>query len=196
MIPADPIARFRDTYALAEKIDRALIPDVNAMTLGTIEDGGQPSVRVVLLKAFDEQGFVFYTNFHGRKGRHLLAHPKAALCLYWPPIDIQVRIEGTVSKVSDAEADAYFATRPRLSQIGAWASRQSEPLETPTALEEQVAKFERKFKGRDVPRPDFWSGFRVWPERIEFWKNMPNRLHERHLYTRSGDEWKTETLYP
>lgn len=196
MIPADPIARFRDTYALAERIDRALVPDVSAMTLGTIEDGGQPSVRVVLLKAFDDKGFVFYTNFHGRKGRHLLAHPKAALCFYWPPIDIQVRIEGTVSKVADAEADAYFASRPRLSQIGAWASRQSEPLETPTALEEQVAKFEMKFQGRDVPRPDFWSGFRVGPERIEFWKNMPNRLHQRHLYTRSGDRWKIETLYP
>ena len=196
MIPADPIARFRDTYALAEKVDRALIPDVNAMTLGTIEDGGQPSVRVVLLKAFDAEGFVFYTNFHGRKGRHLLAHPKAALCFYWPPIDIQVRIEGTVTKVADAEADAYFATRPRLSQIGAWASRQSEPLEKPTALLEQVAKYEKEFEGREVPRPGFWSGFRVWPERIEFWKNMPNRLHERHLYTRDGDKWKIETLYP
>jgi len=196
LIPADPIARFRDTYALAEKVDRALIPDVNAMTLGTIEDGGQPSVRVVLLKAFDAEGFVFYTNFHGRKGRHLLAHPKAALCFYWPPIDIQVRIEGTVTKVADAEADAYFATRPRLSQIGAWASRQSEPLEKPTALLEQVAKYEKEFEGREVPRPGFWSGFRVWPERIEFWKNMPNRLHERHLYTRSGDRWKLETLYP
>jgi len=196
LIPADPIARFRDTYALAEKVDRALIPDVNAMTLGTIEDGGQPSVRVVLLKAFDAEGFVFYTNFHGRKGRHLLAHPKAALCFYWPPIDIQVRIEGTVTKVADAEADAYFATRPRLSQIGAWASRQSEPLEKPTALLEQVAKYEKEFEGREVPRPGFWSGFRVWPERIEFWKNMPNRLHERHLYTRDGDKWKIETLYP
>ena len=196
MIPADPIARFRDTYALAEKVDRALIPDVNAMTLGTIEDGGQPSVRVVLLKAFDAEGFVFYTNFHGRKGRHLLAHPKAALCFYWPPIDIQVRIEGIVTKVADAEADAYFATRPRLSQIGAWASRQSEPLEKPTALLEQVAKYEKEFEGREVPRPGFWSGFRVWPERIEFWKNMPNRLHERHLYTRDGDKWKIETLYP
>ena len=196
MIPADPVERFRETYALAAKVDRALIPDVNAMSLATIEDGGQPSVRIVLLKAVDERGFVFYTNFHGRKGRHLLAHPKAGLCFYWPPIDIQVRIEGTVSKVDDAEADAYFATRPRLSQIGAWASRQSEPLETPTALEERVARYEREFNGREVPRPDFWSGFRVWPERIEFWKNMPNRLHQRHLYTRRGDGWKIETLYP
>ncbi len=196
MIPADPIARFRATYALAEKIDRALVPDINAMSLATLAAGDQPSVRVVLLKAFDDQGFVFYTNFHGPKGRHLLEQPKAALCFYWPPIDIQVRIEGTVSKVADAEADVYFATRARASQIGAWASRQSEPLETPTALDERVAKYEKEFKGREVPRPDFWSGFRVWPERIEFWKNMPNRLHERHLYTRSGDRWKIETLYP
>lgn len=196
MIPADPIARFRATYALAEKIDRALVPDINAMSLATLAAGDQPSVRVVLLKAFDDQGFVFYTNFHGPKGRHLLERPKAALCFYWPPIDIQVRIEGTVSKVADAEADVYFATRARASQIGAWASRQSEPLETPTALDERVAKYEKEFKGREVPRPDFWSGFRVWPERIEFWKNMPNRLHERHLYTRSGDRWKIETLYP
>ena len=196
MIPTDPIARFREAYARAEKVDRALIPDVNAMSLATIEDGGQPSVRIVLLKGLDDRGFVFYTNYHGRKGRQLLAQPKAALCFYWAPIDIQVRIEGTVSKVADAEADAYFATRPRMSQIGAWASKQSEPLESPTALDERVARYEREFEGREVPRPDFWSGFRVWPERIEFWKNMPNRLHERHLYTRRGDGWTIQTLYP
>jgi pyridoxamine 5'-phosphate oxidase len=151
---------------------------------------------MVLLKGFDDQGFVFYTNFQARKSRHLLAQPRAALCFYWPPIDIQVRIEGTVSKVADAEADVYFATRSRPSQIGAWASRQSEPLETPTSLDERVAKFEKEFEGRDVPRPIFWSGFRVRPERIEFWRNKPNRLHERHLYTRNGDRWKIETLYP
>lgn len=196
MIPADPLARFRDTYALAEKIDRALVPDPSAMSLATVEEGGQPSVRIVLLKGFDDQGFVFYTNVQGRKGRHLLAQPKAALCFYWPPIDIQIRVEGSVSKVMDAEADVYFATRPRPSQIGAWASRQSEPLETPTALEERVTKYEKEFEGRDVPRPDFWSGFRVRPERIEFWKNKSDRLHERHLYTLAGDRWKIETLYP
>lgn len=196
MIPTDPLARFRDTYALAEKIDRTLVPDASAMSLATIGDGGQPSVRIVLLKSFDDQGFVFYTNIESRKGRHLIVQPKAALCFYWPPIEIQIRIEGTVTKAMDAEADAYFATRPRPSQIGAWASRQSEPLESPTALEERVAKYEKEFEGREVPRPAFWSGFRLWPERIEFWKNKPNRLHERHLYTRAGDRWKIETLYP
>jgi pyridoxamine 5'-phosphate oxidase len=196
LIPADPIERFREVYARAEKIDRAIIREPNAMSLGTVEAGGQPTVRIVLLKSFDERGFVFYTNYDGRKGRHLLADPKAALCFYWQPIDIQVRVEGAVTKVSEEEADAYFASRNRLSQIGAWASRQSEPLESASALNDRVAKYEKEFAGRDVPRPDFWSGFRVAPERIEFWRGRPNRLHERHLYTKAGKGWKIETLYP
>lgn len=166
------------------------------MALGTVDDRGQPSVRIVLLKAFDERGFVFYTNYEGRKGRQLLSNPKAALCFYWPTIDIQVRIEGAVTKVAEKEADAYFATRHRLSQIGAWASRQSEPLETPTALDERVKKYESEFAGKDVPRPKYWSGFRVSPDRIEFWKGKPNRLHERHLYAREGASWKIQTIYP
>jgi pyridoxamine 5'-phosphate oxidase len=196
LIPPDPIERFREVFALAEKIDRSIIPDPTAMSLATIEAREQPSVRIVLLKAFDERGFVFYTNYEGRKGRHLLAHPRAALCFYWAPLDVQVRVEGAVTKVSDDEANAYFATRARLSQIGAWASKQSEPIESPDALNERVREYEKKFEGKTVPRPPFWSGFRVAPERIEFWKGKPNRLHERHLYTRDGDSWKIETLYP
>jgi pyridoxamine 5'-phosphate oxidase len=196
LIPPDPIERFRGVYALAEKIDRSIVPEPNAMSLGTVDSGGRPSVRIVLLKGVDERGFVFYTNYDGRKGRELLGQPQAALCFYWPTLDVQVRIEGTVTKVADKEADAYFASRERRSQIGAWASRQSRPLESPTALDERVAEYEKEFAGRDVPRPDFWSGFRVSPERIEFWKGKPNRLHERHLYTRDGGSWRIDTLYP
>jgi len=196
LIPPDPIERFRSVYALAEKLDRTCVPEPNAMSLATIDGNGQPSVRIVLLKGIDERGFVFYTNYEGRKGRELLAQPKAALCFYWAPLDTQIRIEGSVTEVADSEADAYFATRERRSQIGAWASRQSRPIETPTSLDERVAEYEKKFAGRDVPRPEFWSGFRVVPERIEFWKGKPNRLHERHLYTRNRDGWRIETLYP
>jgi pyridoxamine 5'-phosphate oxidase len=196
LIPPDPIERFRSVYALAEKLDRSIIPEPNAMSLGTIGNRDQPYVRIVLLKAFDERGFVFYTSYDGRKGRQLIAHPRASLCFYWAPLSIQVRIEGRVTKVTEEEADAYFATRERRSQIGAWASRQSEPLETLTALDERVAKYEKEFEGKTVPRPEYWSGFRVWPERIEFWKGKPNRLHERHLYTRDGEGWLIETLYP
>jgi pyridoxamine 5'-phosphate oxidase len=196
LIPPDPIERFRSVYALAEKLDRSIIPEPNAMSLATIGNRDQPSVRIVLLKAFDERGFVFYTSYDGKKGRQLLAHPRAALCFYWAPLSIQIRIEGRVTKVSDEEADVYFATRERGSQIGAWASRQSEPLETPNALDERVARYEKEFEGKAVPRPGYWSGFRVWPERIEFWKGKPDRLHERHLYTRDGEGWLIETLYP
>jgi pyridoxamine 5'-phosphate oxidase len=192
----DPIERFREVYAQAKALDRSIIPEPNAMSLGTVEKGGQPSVRIVLLKSFDDRGFVFYTNYHGRKGRELLATAKGALCFYWQPIGVQVRVEGAVEKVSDAEADEYFATRARQSQIGAWASKQSEPMRDQAELDARVAKYNAEFEGREVPRPEFWSGFRVAAERIEFWKNRPNRLHERHLYTRSRDGWKVEILYP
>jgi pyridoxamine 5'-phosphate oxidase len=196
LIASDPIERFREVYELAGKIDRSILPDPSAMALATVDPDGRPSVRIVLLKAYDQRGFVFYTNYEGRKGRDLLAHPRAALCFFWPTIDTQVRIEGAVARVTDDEADAYFATRHRMSQIGAWASRQSEPLENPSALDERVKKYEDKFNGKDVPRPPHWSGFRVQPERIEFWKGKPSRLHERHLYTHSESGWKIETLYP
>jgi pyridoxamine 5'-phosphate oxidase len=166
------------------------------MSLATVDERARPSVRIVLLKELDERGFVFYTNYHGRKGKELASNANAALCFYWAPLGAQVRVEGTVTKVSDSEADAYFATRARLSQIGAWASKQSEPIEREGDLEKRVKEVEAEFEGREVTRPPFWSGFRVSPDRIEFWENRPNRLHKRDLYVRDGAEWTRKVLYP
>ena len=166
------------------------------MSLATVGMSGNPSVRIVLMKDVDERGFVFYTNLDGRKGRELRTHPVAAICFHWAALEVQVRAEGPVEVVPDEEADAYFATRPRESQIGAWASIQSQPIEHAKDLAQRVADYEREFEGRDVTRPSYWSGFRLQPERIEFWKARPGRLHERHLYTRSGESWTMETLYP
>lgn len=192
----DPIERFRDLLAEAEAIDRALLPEPTAMMLATVADDGQPSLRVVLLKAVDERGFVFYTNYESRKGRELLAHPKAALCFHWQPLERQVRIEGDVEPVAPEEADAYFATRARLSQIGAWASRQSRPLSSDAELDARVHEMEERFAGGAVPRPPHWSGFRVVPKRIEFWRNRAFRLHERLVYEREGGTWRVTRLYP
>jgi len=192
----NPLSRFNRLYAQAQQIDRSILPEPNAMSLATVGMSGSPSVRIVLMKDVDERGFVFYTNLDGRKGRELRTHPVAAICFHWPALEVQVRAEGPVSPVSDEEADAYFATRARESQIGAWASIQSQPIERVNDLVERVAEYEEKFRGVEVPRPPFWSGFRLRHERIEFWKSKPGRLHERHLYTRSGDSWTMETLYP
>ncbi|HEX6575526.1 MAG TPA: pyridoxamine 5'-phosphate oxidase [Gemmatimonadaceae bacterium] len=192
----NPLSRFNRLYAQAQQIDRSILPDPNAMSLATVGMSGAPSVRIVLMKDVDERGFVFYTNLEGRKGRELRTHPVAAICFHWAVLEVQVRAEGPVSLVSNEEADAYFATRPRVSQIGAWASIQSQPIETADDLARRVAEFEKKFEGVDVTRPPNWSGFRLRPERIEFWKARPGRLHERHLYLRSGESWTMETLYP
>ena len=192
----NPISRFNRLFAQAEKLDRAVLPEPNAMSLATIGMNGAPSVRIVLMKAVDERGFVFYTNLDGRKGRDLRTHPVAAICFHWAALEVQVRAEGSVTRVSDREADEYFATRPRESQIGAWASIQSQPIEHATDLANRISEVEERFDGKDIPRPPFWSGFRLRPERIEFWKARPGRLHERHLYTRSGENWVMETLYP
>jgi pyridoxamine 5'-phosphate oxidase len=192
----NPLSRFSRLYAQAQSVDRTLLAEPNAMSLATVGMAGTPSVRIVLLKHFDEEGFVFYTNLDGRKGRELRTKPVAAICFHWPPLEVQVRAEGPTSQVSDTEADEYFATRPRASQISAWASIQSQAIEHADDLAARVAEHERMFEGKSVPRPAFWSGFRLRPERIEFWKNKPNRLHERHLYVRSGESWTMETLYP
>jgi len=192
----NPLSRFNRLFAQAEAIDRAILPEPNAMSLATVGMNGNPSVRMVLMKGVDEDGFVFYTNLDGRKGRELRSRPAAAICFHWPVLEVQIRAEGTVTQVSDSDADEYFATRSRASQIGAWASIQSQPIERVNDLAERVAEYEAKLDGQTVPRPPFWSGFRLRPERIEFWKSKPGRLHERHLYTRSGESWTMETLYP
>jgi pyridoxamine 5'-phosphate oxidase len=157
-----------------------------------------PNVRMVLLKAYDEQGFVFYTNCESSKGAELMTAPRAALCFHWKSLRRQVRLRGFVEQVSDAEADAYFATRPRDSRIGAWASKQSRPLESRFALEKAIAKFAARFALGEVPRPPFWSGFRILPLSIEFWQDRPFRLHDRLLFTRDSmrEPWSTSRLYP
>ncbi len=167
-----------------------------AMTLATVSPEGQPSARMVLLKGADSGGFVFYTNLESQKALELAANPRAALLFHWKSLNRQVRVEGPVSQVTDAEADAYFATRPRGAQIGAWASRQSRALESRFALEKHVAEYTAKFGLSKIPRPGFWSGYRVRPERMEFWQDRPFRLHDRLVFQRTSDGWRTEKLYP
>jgi pyridoxamine 5'-phosphate oxidase len=192
----DPIEEFRTLFARAQAVDRARLPDPTAMALATVGADGAPSVRIVLLKAVDERGFVFYTNLLSRKGRELAATRLAALCFYWAPLDVQIRIEGSVEPVSDAEADAYFASRARDSRIGAWASTQSETLESMALLRERVVAAEARFGTGPVPRPPHWSGWRVRPRRIEFWHAGEFRLHERRVFERDGEQWTMRRLFP
>jgi len=195
--PADPLVVFAAWLAEAEAAEPN---DPTAMALSTVGTDGMPSSRMVLLKGHDQNGFVFYTNYESRKGRQLLATPKAALLFHWKSLRRQVRIEGEVTPVSEAEADAYFASRPKQSQIGAWASQQSRPLEGRFELEKRVAMFAAKHVIGQVPRPSHWSGFRLAPRLIEFWQDGAFRLHDRLVYTRRGEEdgggWSTERLYP
>jgi pyridoxamine 5'-phosphate oxidase len=193
----EPFEKFAAIFARAKaELPRDCFPDPNAMSVASVGANGRPSNRIVLLKAFDERGFVFYTNYEGRKGSELLANPFCALCFHWPPLELQIRIEGHAEKVAGHEADGYFASRARSSQLGAWASIQSRPMERADDLERRLAEFAARFEGASVPRPPNWSGFRVVPHRMEFWHNRPSRLHERTVYERDGDAWTVETLYP
>jgi pyridoxamine 5'-phosphate oxidase len=191
----NPFALFREWFAEAEKSEPN---DPNAMALATVDEEGLPDVRMVLLKDMDERGFVFYTNFESQKGQELLATRKAALCFHWKSLRRQVRVRGPVEQVSDAEADAYFASRARDSRIGAWASKQSRPLESRFALESAVAIYAARYAIGEVPRPPYWSGFRVVPLSIEFWHERPFRLHERVVFRRATPDgkWDKTRLYP
>ncbi|AXS39602.1 pyridoxamine 5'-phosphate oxidase [Breoghania sp. L-A4] len=194
-VASEPFLVFAEWLAEAEGAE---VNDPTAMALATVDAGGMPNVRMVLLKQADEEGFVFYTNFESQKGEEILSAGKAALCFHWKSLRRSVRVRGLVTPVSDAEADAYYASRPRGSRIGAWASKQSRPLESRFALEKQVAKYTAKFGIGDIPRPAHWSGFRLVPLAIEFWQDRPFRLHDRIRFTRdhAGDAWRTERLYP
>jgi pyridoxamine 5'-phosphate oxidase len=189
----DPIEKFQSLFARAA--DRAPFDHV-AVTLATASITGRPSARVVLLRGIDARGFVFYTNYESRKGRELAENPYGAICCYWPWLGEQVRIEGRIERVTAAESDEYFAGRPRGSQVSAWASDQSRPLSDFATLEQRVQAFAAQYADQPVPRPLHWGGYRVIPDRIEFWREGTDRLHERLLFVREGDYWRTETLYP
>ncbi|MDE2091125.1 MAG: pyridoxamine 5'-phosphate oxidase [Gammaproteobacteria bacterium] len=187
------IQRFQEVFNRAQALE---IPEPAAMTLATVGKDGRPSVRTVLLKACDARGFVFYTNMHSRKGRQLQANPHAALCFFWQAFMEQVLVEGQVQPVSDTEADAYWVTRARMSQIGAWASQQSELLPERAALEKRYKEFEKRFAGQPVPRPEHWSGYRLQPQLMEFWRSRPGRLHERERYFIEHGSWQRQLIYP
>lgn len=193
---ADPLERFHALLALARSVGAERLPEPTAFCLATVSETGQPSARMLLLKDADPRGFVFYTNLESRKARELAANPRAAMCFHWQPLERQVRIEGRVAPVDPAEADAYFASRPRISQIGAWASSQSAVVPPGETIEERVRAAEHRFAGATVPRPPHWSGFRLHPEQFEFWINGIGRLHVRHRYTRQGGGWQVDTLFP
>ena len=189
----DPIVQFRRWF---DNVIDADLHEPNAVILATATPDGRPSVRTVLLKGYDERGFVFYTNYEGRKARELEANPACALLFYWGELERQVRIEGRAARLSKIESDAYFASRPRGSRLGAWASEQSRPVEDRSVLEERVRSLEVEYEGREIPRPPFWGGYRVEPDSVEFWQGRENRLHDRLVYWRTAEGWKMERLQP
>ncbi len=191
----DPFEQFRRWLSEAEAAE---VNDANAMTLATADSDGRPSARIVLLKDFDARGFAFYTNTESQKGRHLEVNPFASLCFHWKSMRRQVRVEGPVISVSDLEADEYYASRPRGSRIGAWASQQSRPLADRPTLLAAVARFDAEYENRDVPRPSYWSGYRLTPMRIEFWQDGEFRLHDRFVFSRASDgaAWTVQRLFP
>jgi pyridoxamine 5'-phosphate oxidase len=188
----DPIERY---LAAVERARQQGVDTVPA-ALATADKAAHPSVRIVLVRGVDQRGFVFFTNYESRKARELAANPHAALCQHWPSLEEQIRIEGTVERVTPEESDAYFAGRPRESQIGAWASQQSQPLESRNSLETRIRDVDARFAGGSVSRPPFWGGFRVVPRAIEFWYGRAGRLHERLLYTKQGHAWTSGWLFP
>lgn len=189
----DPLRLFQEWFAEARDREKS---DATAMALATSDGAGRPAVRMVLLKRADALGFVFYTNLDSPKADNLRSNPRAELCFHWPALERQVRVAGCVEPVADAEADAYFATRPRLSQLGAWASHQSRPMNGRYELEQAVARETVRRGVGAVPRPPFWSGFRVVPSQVEFWQQKPFRHHERQRFTRNGAGWRHEWLFP
>lgn len=189
----DPFVEFRAWFAAAAD---AKLPNVNAMTLATIDDRDRPAARIVLLKEVDDRGFVFFTNYDSRKGGDLAAHPFAALVVYWEPMHRQIRIEGAIEKVTDADSDAYFASRPRGSQLGAIASPQSQPIESRRVLEDRIAALDATLGTASPPRPEHWGGYRVVPDMIELWQGQPSRLHDRVRYRRVDHAWQRDRLAP
>lgn len=190
----DPYALFSSWFDDATKSE---INDPNAMSVATVDPSGMPNVRILLLKDFTPEGFTFYTNFESAKGQEILASGKVALCFHWKTLRRQVRVRGPVAQVTDAEADAYYNSRPRGSRIGAWASQQSRELSERSELEESVNQYDQKFHGEDVPRPEYWSGFRLSPQSMEFWHDRPYRLHDRVLFEANADNgWSKKRLYP